>query len=291
MNFRNLGQSNLKVSPIGLGGMPLSIDGRPSEPQAIEVICEGINAGINFIDTANVYCFDNNDIGHNERLIAKALRHSGHGSDIIIATKGGLTRPNGNWVRDAEPKKLQGALENSLKALNVDTISLYQLHAPDPNVPLEKSIETLAKLQELGKIQHIGLSNVNVAEIKRAQKITNIVSVQNRCNVNDLTSFENDVINYCEQENIAFIAYSPVGGRFGKESVANIPILQSMAEETGNSVYQLALAWLLSKSQVIIPIPGATKVKSIVSSASAAHIKLLQQQINEIDEAINFKYG
>ena len=157
MQIRVLGQSKLRVSAVGLGGMPLSIANRPNEKQAIEVLCAAFEAGINFVDTANVYCLNNSDLGHNERLIGKAIKIWGGNEKIFVATKGGLERPNGAWIRSGHPNKLRSACEASLKALGVETIDLYQLHAPDPKVPFSESLGALTRLKDEGKIRYIGL--------------------------------------------------------------------------------------------------------------------------------------
>ncbi|MEO7110801.1 MAG: aldo/keto reductase, partial [Polyangiaceae bacterium] len=182
MQTRKLGPAGPVVSVIGLGGMYLSITGRPSETEAVDTILASLGAGVTFIDTADVYCLDEKDYGHNERLIAKAV---GKKPGITIATKGGLRRPGGSWTRDAKPEHLRAACEASLKALARDSIDLYQLHAPDPKVKLADSIGALARLREEGKIKAIGLSNVSVDEIKIAEAVVPIASVQNRWNPTD----------------------------------------------------------------------------------------------------------
>src|SRR3989338_4349948 len=162
----------LKVNRIGLGGMPLSIQNRPSEADALQVIQTALELGVDFIDTANVYCTSNEDIGHNERLIAKALKNWHGSKPIYIGTKGGLERPNGAWTQNAQPDALRIACEKSLKALETERIFLYQLHAVDPKVPLEDSLGELTRLHQEGKIEHIGLSNVDALEIERALAVT-----------------------------------------------------------------------------------------------------------------------
>ena len=215
---RSIGGSGLFVRPIGLGCMPLSLKGRFPDGYGVSVLCAALDAGLNLLDTADVYCIDHTDIGHNERLIANALREwKGESDSIVVATKGGLDRPGGAWVVNAGPDHLRAACEASLKALEVETIPLYHLHAPDPKVSLAESVGALAELREEGKIRHIGLSNVSVADIRLASSIVPIVSVQNRCNPFDREAWQQGVISCCEQNRIAFIAYSPVGGGAGNE--------------------------------------------------------------------------
>lgn len=260
--------------------MSLSIQGRPDEAQAIRVIHAALDAGITLIDTADVYCLDDSDTGHNERLIARALR--GRSERVLVATKGGLRRPGGAWVTDARPDRLRAACEASLTALGVECIDLYQLHAPDPEVPFADSVGALADCQRAGKIRHIGLSNVDTEQIEEARRIVEVVSVQNRCNPFDTTSFENGVVRYCEDNAIAFFAYSPVGGKRGHVRVGQSSTLEAIARRRGATAYQVCLAWLLAMSRAIIPIPGASRVDSVRSSARAADLELTDADLAEL---------
>lgn len=281
MKTRAIGSSGLVVGRIGLGGMPLSLAGRPKEDDAVEVICAAIDAGMTLIDTADVYCIDDDDLGHNERLIARALDER-PGAEVVVATKGGLERPGGDWVTNGRPEHLKRACERSLRALRVDCIELYQLHAPDDDVPLSDSVGALADLQRDGKIRHIGLSNVSVPEIEEARGIVDVVSVQNRLNLFDTQSYENGVVGYCQEQGIAFFPHSPVGGHRGHARLADHEGLAALAARTGHSVYELCLAYLLTTSPAMIPIPGASKVKSAVSSARAADLELDTDVLTEI---------
>ncbi|MCD6184422.1 MAG: aldo/keto reductase [Deltaproteobacteria bacterium] len=283
---RSIGVSDLLVRPIGLGCMPLSLKGRFPDGYGINVLCAALDAGMNFLDTADVYCIDHTDVGHNERLIAKALREwKGNSTSIVVATKGGLERPGGAWIANAGPDHLETACEASLKALEVETITLYYLHAPDPEIPLTESVGALARLREKGKIQHIGLSNVSVADIKLASSIVPIVSVQNRCNPFDREAWQQGVISHCEQNGIAFIAYSPVGGGNGKVRSEQHPALCQIGKRYDVTPFQIALAWLLRKSSNLIAIPGANRMKSAVDSAAAMDIILTDQDMAELDHA------
>jgi aryl-alcohol dehydrogenase-like predicted oxidoreductase len=167
----NLGQTNEQIPPIGFGGMPLSIQGRPSTEQAKKTLHAAIDAGMTFIDTADVYCLDDFDTGHNERLIASVLRERSDGKSIQVATKAGLERPNGAWTRNGSPEHLREACDQSLNALGVEQIWLYQYHAPDEKFPFEESVGAFAELQRAGKCKHVGLSNVTVEQIESAQKV------------------------------------------------------------------------------------------------------------------------
>ncbi|ACY17817.1 aldo/keto reductase [Haliangium ochraceum] len=273
MKTRKLGPEGVEVSAIGLGGMPMSLQGRPDEAHCIAVIHAALDAGITLIDTADVYCIDNDDIGHNERLIAKALA-AWPTAEVFIATKGGLERPGGAWVSNGHPEHLRAACERSLNALGVERIDLYQLHAPDASVPFSDSVGALADLQRAGKIAHIGLSNVDVAQIREAQDIATIASVQNRCNLFDTDAFENGVVAYCQAQNIAFLPHSPVGGHRGHSRLDQHEGLSHLAARLDITPYELALAYLLALSPVVIPIPGASKTSSVESSARAADIAL-----------------
>ncbi len=284
MKPRPLGKSGLFVNPIGLGGMPMSIQGRPDGTRSIRTICAALDAGMDFIDTADVYCLNDEDIGHNERLIAKALREWGGTAKITVATKGGLERPRGAWMENGRPEHLKAACEASLKALGVDCITLYQLHAPDEQVPFAESIGALRDLKQAGKILHVGLSNVSVSEIKAAQKIVEIVSVQNECNLYDRETFEEGVVAYCEKGGIALFPYSPVGGHRRHGRVSDDALLQDIATQHDATPYQVALAWLLAISPVMIPIPGASRPESAQSSAAAMRLQLSPEDIARIDK-------
>lgn len=271
------------VFPVGLGGMYMSITGRPDEAQAIATIHAALDAGVTLIDTADVYCMDDGDIGHNERLIAKALR--GRRESVVVATKGGLERPRGAWTRNARPAHLKKACEASLKALGVPAIDVYQLHAPDPAVPFADTIGALAQLREAGKIKHIALSNVSVMELETARSIVPIVSVQNRWNPEHRAPESDGMIRACEEHGIAFLPYSPFGGASGAKGLSHVGRLADEARSRGVSPHRLIIAWMLAKSPVVIPIPGARRATSIVDSAQAAQLSLSASDIAAIEKS------
>jgi aryl-alcohol dehydrogenase-like predicted oxidoreductase len=254
----------------------MSIQGRPDEAQSLRTIAAALDAGMRLIDTADVYCLDQRDIGHNERVIAKGVKASPHRDEVRIATKGGLLRPEGAWTSDASPAHLKKACEASLKALGVDRIWLYQLHAPDDRVPFAASVGALKELKDAGKIEHVGLSNVTTAQLDEARTIVEIASVQNRCNLDDRRSIEgpNHILSRCEAEGIAFLPYSPVGGGRGRARLTEREDVRRIAAKHGVSAYEILLAWLLSKSPVMFPIPGASRPDSATSSAHAASVTL-----------------
>jgi len=275
MKTRPFGPTGVSLSVIGLGGMPMSIQGRPDQAQSLRTIHAALEAGMTLIDTANVYCLDDADIGHNERLIAKAIASwSGPRDAIHVATKGGLSRPRGSWHSSAAPKALRVACEQSLVALGKARIWVYQLHAPDPEVPLEDSVGELAKLKSEGKIEHVGLSNVDVSEIERATKIVPIVSVQNRMNPHDKRSIKNGVLKHCEANGIAFLPYSPVGGGRGRAKISGDDVLARIGRKHGATAPEVAIAWCAQIASVCFPIPGASKPESALSSARAGDLVL-----------------
>ncbi len=286
MDARKLGPDGPAVFPVGLGGMPMSIAGRPDEKQSIATIHAALDAGMTLIDTANVYCLDDGDIGHNERLIAKALGEwRGDRSRVVVATKGGLTRPQGRWERDGRPASLKASCEKSLAALGVERIDLYQLHAFDVKVPLAETAGALAELRAAGKVRHVGLSNVSVDQIRRTRKIVPVSTVQNRYNPFFREAETDGVLRYCEEEGIGFLAYSPLGGgRLNKKLPAH-PVAQAVAKRHGVTPHQAVLAWVLAKSPAAIPIPGASRPENARASACAASVELAPVDVAEIDRA------
>jgi len=281
---RELGATGLRVNAIGLGGMPLSISGRPAEQQAFAVIEAFVEGGGNFIDTANVYCLDDDDLGHNERLIQQALDQVGATGSVIVATKGGLRRPGGAWITDGSPDWLRQSCEASLKALKTDRIELYQLHAVDPKVDFRRSLEALVALKEESKIRHLGLSNVSQAQLEQALNFTPIVSVQNRCNIYDPRDVRNGMIEFCRTRQVTYIPYSPVGGHHGHHQLAQDPLIRQLATKYQVSPHRVALAWLLQKGEHVLPIPGASQVASIQDSLRAVESTLDTEDIATLDQ-------
>jgi aryl-alcohol dehydrogenase-like predicted oxidoreductase len=229
-----------------------------------------------------VYCLDDDDIGHNERLIAKALKSHPQGKKVTVATKGGMTRPRGSWGMEGRPAKLRAACEQSLKALGVDAITLYQFHGPDDRVPFADSVGELARLKQEGKIVHVGLSNVSLQQLNAAQKIVRIESVQNECNPQQNEDVRSGLITACAQQQVTYIPYSPVGGHFGHRSLGKHPVLAKLAKIHVTSAYCIALAWLLSLGDNVWPIPGASKIASILDSVKAVNVKLLPDELKQI---------
>jgi aryl-alcohol dehydrogenase-like predicted oxidoreductase len=281
MRERRLGPEGPMVGAIGLGGMYLSITGRPEDAQGIRTIHAALEAGVTLIDTADVYCLGDADIGHNERLIARAL--AGRREQVTIATKGGLKRPRGAWTRDARPEHLRAACEASLKALGVETIDLYQLHAPDTAVPFADSVGAIADLRAQGKVRAVGLSNVSAKQLAEAQRIVPIASVQNRWNPGDRSPERDGVLDACTAGVVAFLPYSPFGGASGAATLGKMTRLAAQAAQRGVSAHRLVLAWMLAKSPVVIPIPGARREASIQDSAAAAEMVLSAADVASIE--------
>jgi aryl-alcohol dehydrogenase-like predicted oxidoreductase len=266
--------------------MPLSLGGRPSEAQAISVIHAALEAGMTLIDTADVYCLDDHDIGHNERLIAKALAGwSGDRDSIIVATKGGMTRPDGRWEYNGHPDHLRTACERSLKALGVERLDLYQHHVPDPDVPFTDSVGALAELQREGKVRWVGLSNVSVAQIEVARERVEVVTVQNRLNPFFREALETGVVKHCSDNGIGFLAYSPVGGGRLNKKLPGHPVVRRIAERHGVSAHAVVLSWVLGRGPAVIVIPGSRTVQHAVDAAGAADVVLEDEEVRAIDAA------
>jgi len=264
----------LMVNRLGFGAMRLTGDGIWGPPKdsaaAIAVLRRAVELGINFIDTADSY-----GPSVSEELIAEAL--APYPADLVIATKGGWNRPGPNqWTHDASPAHLREAVEGSLKRLRLDRIDLYQLHAPDPVIPLDASIETLANMQMEGKIRLVALSNVTVEHIERARKIVPIASVQNRYSFADR---EWDyVVDYCERNGIAFIPWFPLGAG----TVAS-KLLERIAKARQVKPIQVALAWLLRRSPVMLPIPGTSSIAHLEENIQAASLQLPEEECLELN--------
>lgn len=277
MKKRAIGRSDLLVNEIGFGAMHLSIDRdrRPLEPASVALIQRAVDElGVDFIDTADAYCADDGETGHNERLIAEALRGERRGR-VVVATKGGSVRPEGRWSRNGRPEHLRAACEASLRALETDRIDLYQLHAIDPSVPVEESVGALADLQREGKIRHIGVSNFALGDLERTVRETAIVSVQNQFSVVNQDEEDDAVIAFCEQHGLTFIPWNPVGGRGIAPKLGEASLeLDEIAAEHKATPHVVALAWLLQRSPTIIPIPGTRNFDHLAEDIRASELEL-----------------
>ena len=282
MQTTTLNKTGETIPAIGFGGMPLSIQGRPPEDEGKRTLNAAIDAGMTLIDTADVYCFDDNDIGHNERLIASVLAERPDRDQIRVATKAGLRRPRGAWTNDGTPEHIREACEKSLRALQTDKIWLYQFHAPDPKVPFEKSVEAFAELHRAGKFEHFGLSNVSIKQIEQAERILSVVSVQNRLNPYFRESIR--VAKECERRGITFLAYSPVGGGRLAKKLPQFDVLIELAQKYDRSVHAIVIAWVRAQSKTVVPIPAARTIEHAVDSARAADLELSPEDLGAIDE-------
>ena len=271
---RQIGRTGISVHAIGFGAWPLSNVNRPSEEQALEVIARAVEASVELIDTADSYCLDDDDFGHNERLIRKALDAIGVSDEVTVATKVGNVRPGGAWVTRGHPEHIRAACERSLERLGVETITLYQLHAPDPNVPLEDTVGAMRDLQDAGKVAHIGMSNLDLDQLERAQREARIETLQNQCNPWVRGDVDSGLVERCREMDVTYIAWYPVGGEIGHRACASHPVLKDLAARYEASPYQLLLAWLLGLGDHVLPIPGATRVASIQDSAKAAGLQV-----------------
>ncbi len=269
---------DLTVSRLGFGAMRITGAGiwgpPPDIPEALRVVRRAVELGVNFIDTADSYGPE-----VSENLIAEALYP--YPAGLVIATKGGLIRPGPDaWNRNGHPKHLREACEGSLRRLRRDRIDLYQYHAPDPRVPLEDSIGELVKLRNEGKIRHIGVSNMTLEQIKQAERLTPIASVQNRFNLEDRRS--DSVVEYCTRKSMAFIPWAPLdSGRYTRQS-GSVRTLAKVAERHKVSVGAAAIAWLLHHSRAILPIPGTGTIQHLEENVAAASIRLSPEDLREL---------
>jgi len=266
---------DLTVGRLGFGAMRLcgpGVWGEPADPAAArEILHRVVDLGVTLIDTADAYGPE-----VNERQIAEALYP--YPAGLVIATKGGLLRPGpGRWTPDGRPEYLRAACEASLRRLKLERIDLYQLHSPDPRTPFEDSVGTLAELQAAGKIRHIGLSNVSVDELRKARRIAPIASVQNRFNLGDRSS--DAVLDACEKAGIAFLPWYPLsaGG-----SAAGTGALGTVARRHGATPAQVAIAWLLARAAVVVPIPGTSQIAHLEENVAAASLRLTAEDLRAL---------
>src|SRR5881398_1064664 len=267
---------DLTVNRLGFGAMRVTGEGiwgwPPYRGNALKVVRRAVELGVNLIDTADAYGPETSEL-----LIAEALYPYPKG--LVIATKGGLTRPGlGQWVPNGRPEHLKQAVDGSLKRLRLERIDLYQLHTVDPKVPIEESVGALKQMQDAGKIRHVGLSNVDPDEIARARKVVPIESVQNQYNIEDRKS--ENVLAHCENENVGFLPWFPIGGGGGLKPENP---LNAAAKAHRVSVVQVALAWLLERSHVMLPIPGTSSVAHLEENVAAAKLKLTPEEWKAIN--------
>ncbi|MEW2418170.1 aldo/keto reductase [Streptomyces sp. NPDC046866] len=289
MQYRTL--ADIPVSAIGLGAMPLSIEHRPDESRAIATVHAALDAGVTLIDTADSYHWHAGEEGHNELLIARALaRYGGDTSGVLVATKGGRGRPgDGSWTVTGTPEHLKRAAEASARRLGAEAIGLYQLHKPDPAVPWAESVGALRELLDAGTIRSAGISNVTTAQIREAHAILGpgLVSVQNQ--YSPAVRDSEPQLRLSTELGLAFLPWSPLGGlsRSSLEGPSGPTsagtAFHRVAAGRGVSPQQVALAWLLTRSPAVIPLPGASRPASITDSARAAHLELSEAELALLD--------
>jgi aryl-alcohol dehydrogenase-like predicted oxidoreductase len=286
MQQRRIG--DVQVSAIGLGGMPMSIEGRPDHQRSVATIHAALDAGVTLIDTADAYHVHADEVGHNESLIAEALAsYGGDTSSVLVATKGGHLRPgDGSWTVDGRPEYLRQAAEASLKRLGVEAIGLYQYHRPDPKVPYAESVGALADLLDAGKIRMAGISNANPAQIREAQEVLSgrLVSVQNQYSPAFRSS--RPELDLCTELGLAFLPWSPLGGisRAGGLG-ARFAAFRQVADARGVSPQQVDIAWILAASPVVVPIPGSSRPETIRDTVQAADLVLTSEELAALDAA------
>lgn len=286
MRTRMIG--DVEVSAIGLGGMPMSIEGRPDRARSLATIHAALDAGITLIDTADAYHQFADEVGHNESLVAEALStYSGDTSRVLVATKGGHLRPgDGSWTLDGSAAHLKEACEASLKRLGVEAIGLYQFHRPDPTVDYAESVGAVRDLLDAGKIRMAGISNASPDQIMQARDILGgrLVSVQNQFSPAFRSS--EPELELCDDLGIAFLPWSPLGGISRAAGLGStFKAFQQIADGRGISPQQVCLAWELAKSEVVVPIPGASRPKTILDSAKAVDVTLTAEEIALLDGA------
>ena len=282
MQTRTLGDRS--VSAIGLGAMPLTMDQRPTEKDAIATIHAALDVGVTLIDTADAYTWAERGPGANEEVVAKALASYGASTDdVLVATKGGHTRDGADWGLNGRPDYLRKACEASLRRLGVDAIGLYQHHRPDPDTPYEETMGGLRELYDAGLVERVGISNADPDQIRLARKVIGdaLVSVQNQFSPRFRSS--EPEIGVCEELGLAFLPWSPLGGiSRAKQLGSSYTPFDEIAEERGVSPQQVCLAWELALSPGVIPIPGASRPASIQSSAAAVDLTLSDDELHRL---------
>ncbi|MCC2336645.1 aldo/keto reductase [Cellulomonas wangsupingiae] len=277
--------ADVPVSAIGLGGMPMSIEGRPDRERSLTTIHAALDAGVTLIDTADAYHLHADEVGHNEELVAEALRTwHGDASAVLVATKGGHLRPgDGSWTLNGRPEYLKQAAQESARRLGVEAIGLYQFHRPDPQVPYEESVGALADLLDAGTIRLAGISNANPGQIRLAQEVLGgrLASVQNQYSPAFRSS--QPELDLCAELGIAFLPWSPLGGiaRAGELGDRFAPFAE-VAQARGVSPQQVALAWELAQADVVVPIPGASRPASIQDSVLAVDLELTAEELDRL---------
>ena len=281
----------VELTRVALGCMPLSVGRGRERGLANETVAAALDAGVNLLDTADAYAIDESEFGHNERLVAKALAayqgggglRGGSSARPLVATKGGHVRHGYEWDLDGSPEHLKAACEASLERLGVESIDLYQLHWPDPETPFADSVGALRDLRDAGKVRHVGLSNVSVAQLEEAERIVPIAALQNQLSPAHTDPLRNGEVAACEERGIPFLAWSPLGGfERGGEEPGGIDAISAIAADRGVSPQRVALAWLLSLSPAIVPLVGASRPATIQDSVAALELRLADTELDRL---------
>ena len=288
MQQRQLGPDGPLVGAIGLGGMPMSVRReRPSEADSINVLLRAAELGMTLWDTADAYCLDDTEAGHNERLLGRAYARlpADLRPQVVLATKGGQTRPRGEWAANGRPEHIRQAVDASLQALGVGQIDLYQFHRPDPGVPFAETMGAFAELRQQGKVRAVGLSNVSPAQIDEALALLPVASVQNQFSPLHREPERDGTLDKCRERGLAFLPWSPLGGLGGAKGIGREGPLAEVAGQLGVSPQRVVLAWLLGKYERLIPIPGVSRVESVEDSARGGDVALTAEQAAQLDAA------
>jgi aryl-alcohol dehydrogenase-like predicted oxidoreductase len=282
--MRRLGPDGPSVSVVGLGGMLLSITGRPPADQAHRVIKSALEFGITLFDTSDAYCLDEHEMGHNERLLTLGLE--GFRDRVVVMSTVGLRRPGGAWTVDSHPDYLKEAVERSLKNQGVSALDVAYLYAPDGRVPYEESVGALARLKEEGKIKYVGVCNVDMDHLRRAESVTAIQAVQNRWHPQARQAEKEGIIEYCADKNIAFVGYAPFGGTLGAPTLTTLGKLSDQARRRRLSPYQLVLAWMTNKAPNLFVVPGARRSESVEDSAGAGSVEFDADAVRAVENTL-----
>jgi aryl-alcohol dehydrogenase-like predicted oxidoreductase len=285
---KQLGRTSLSISAVAYGAVHLSLGARPEESQSLRIIHHLLSEGITVIDTADSYCLDERDLHHNERLVFKALTSYSLGlADVLVATKGGVVRPGGLWKSNGSPSYLRTAIRASFEALGGDRpIDLWQLHAVDPDYPLEASLAPAAEAVKNGFIRFVGLSNVNTSQIMAAMNVVEVVSIQNEFNLWNRKCEMDGTLDLCERQKITFFSWGSLGGPARHRELSRVPVLSQIAREKNTSAYAIALAWLSSQSDCIVPIFGSSNVNHINEVLTSTRLRFTHSELAEIEEGI-----
>ena len=274
------------VSPVGFGAMRLGLEGRPDPTQAIRTIHAALDAGVQLIDTAMNYCLGPSEFGYCEAMVARGLREwSGDSDSILVVCKGGVLRSQTEQVlRDGSPENLRRSCEISLRALGVESIGVYMLHAIDPNVPIMESLGALGELKDSGKIQHIGVSNIGRRQLAEVIQSFDVVAIENRLSLWEQASLP--AAEYCAAHQIALLAWGPLGSGDSAPLLNQSAGLARIAAEKGVSAAQVAIAWVLARASTAIPIPGARRPETILDSVASQHLTLNADEVRRLEAEI-----